>query len=136
MKARDLAGALLVLSLAAIAFSQLRKPSDPRCATFPKQGRLDVNMLMDTPSCAGGKVVIQGAVNALYPDKKALMLIDLSEEDNCEDGCPIRRLPVSWVGAMPAKGERVVAFGSVKEEGQKFVFVAKTLDVLPKAKSQ
>lgn len=137
MKKSIAAGVMVaVLGLSALAYSRFATPTDPACADLAKNKRLDVNALVDFPHCASGAVEVQGKVNSLFPEQHSLMLIDLSEEDNCDDGCPIKRLPVAWKGKMPSKGELVLASGSVKKEGTKFLFSAETIAPLPKQVTQ
>lgn len=110
--------------------------SDPACSLLQGKSRIDVIPLIDAPHCVRGKVEVQGKVNALLNEKKALMLIDLSEEDNCEDGCPVKRLPVSWSGEMPEKGTSILVSGELKKQDDKFLFSAQTIKLLPEKSVQ
>ncbi len=135
MKTKLAIAATLVLALSVVALSRVSRSSDSKCLAFPERRPLDVNPLMEAPQCAKGKLEIQGMVNSVLAEKKSLIVIDLSE-DNCEDGCPVKRLPVSWLGTMPSKGDRITLTGEVKKKDSKFLFIAESLRSLSKAVRQ
>lgn len=110
--------------------------SDTKCTNFTGKKSFDVSPVVDSPECLKGTIEIKGKVNTVSSEKKGLMLVDLSEEDNCEDGCPIKRLPVSWNGTMPLKGDAVLISGTLKNQGSKFVFAAESLKLISKQDSK
>lgn len=94
----------------------------PECNGIPKKSIWDVGTLVDAPGCASGAIQVQGRVNQILPDKNSLVLIDLNETDDCEDECPIKRLPVVWKGNMPRKkGSRPRIWKSQQARGQIFL---------------
>lgn len=132
-KKKILVFAVMVLVVSGLAAAKYAfNMNDPKCSLLQGKSRVDVIPLIDSPDCVRGKIEVQGKVNSLLNDKKALMLIDLSEEDNCEDGCPVKRLPVSWSGEMPKKGDSILITGELKKQGEKYLFSAQALTSIAK----
>lgn len=124
------------IALAGVALKS-KAPRDPKCATIKLDQTLSVNTLFDVPQCISGQVMVEGTVNSVIKDKGSLLLIDRSEKDNCEDNCPIRRLPISWSGEMPAKGDIVEVSGKIaKQQDGKLIVEAKELRILPEVAKQ
>lgn len=131
---------IFILTGSAIAFAgvaaKLKSTSDPNCLSFQANRALAVNALIEAPQCVHGSVEVEGTVNSILKDRRSLVLIDLSEKDNCEDECPIRRLPVSWSGEMPKRGAAIVVKGEVLKQDNKLIFAAQALRMIPGATKQ
>lgn len=104
-----------------------------KCDSIQRDRPIDVSKVMDTPECfSSNPIEIAGIVSKIYSDKKSFVLVDLTEKDDCDDGCPIKRLPVSWHGQMPVIKSLIVVSGKVENQTGKFIFNAEALKSLPK----
>ena len=125
---------LLVFSFISIAvavgFTQMQAKKNLQCEGVNTKNLASVNDLVSNPECFPGNFRVIGRVNKTIPDQASLILIDQSEVDNCEDACPIKRLPISWQGKMPEKGSVIESAGTLQKTNGKFVFAAQSLKLV------
>ncbi len=66
-----------------------------------------------------GRVAIEGRVAEAFPDRGAVVLVDVDNMAGCSDGCcPQAQVPVKvnladYAGALPAAGQQVVVVGEI-----------------------
>lgn len=91
-----------------------------------------VRTLMQAPEQYSQQIKVSGVVSQIAEDVKIFGLIDLAEYKDCNKvTCASLVLPVHWEGAMPDIAQKVTVTGEIRKEGERYLFIASELAVLP-----
>jgi len=93
---------------------------------------IGVRTLMKSPEKYSQQIRVSGVVSQVVEDAKIVGLIDLEEFKTCNKvTCASLVLPVRWEGIMPEVGQRLTTTGKIKKEGDRYLFIANDLVVIP-----
>jgi hypothetical protein len=94
---------------------------------------LSVGKFDETQASLNGLVAIEGRVAEVYPERGAMVLVDVENMAGCKDGCcPQAQVPVQvnlsdFTGELPGKDAQIVVIGELHQQELGFEFAVREI---------